>query len=95
MESKQCPFTITFYGALFGEVHTDHTPLLGGPPPLYSGYLYCPLQGDVLICMEMMDRSLHDLYKLVYDKLELRIPELVVGRMAESVSYSDRSVVSY
>lgn len=22
MESKDCPYTITFYGALFGEVHT-------------------------------------------------------------------------
>lgn len=59
MESKQCPFTITFYGALFGD-------------------------GDVLICMEIMHRSLHEVYKLVYDKLKLRIPELVVGRMAES-----------
>ena len=25
MESKDCPHTITFYGALFGEVHTIHT----------------------------------------------------------------------
>ena len=37
--------------------------------------------------MEMMDRSLHEVYKLVYDKLHLRIPEPVVGRMAESVSH--------
>lgn len=36
--------------------------------------------------MEIMHRSLHEVYKLVYDKLKLRIPELVVGRMAESVS---------
>ncbi len=36
--------------------------------------------------MEMMDKSLHDLYKLVYNKLSQRIPENVVGKMAECVS---------
>ncbi len=41
-----------------------------------------------MICMEMLHRSLHEVYKLVYDKLGERIPELVVGRMAESVSPS-------
>lgn len=35
--------------------------------------------------MELMDKSLHDLYKLVYDKLKLSIPEPVIGKMAESV----------
>jgi len=35
--------------------------------------------------MEMMDRSLHDLYKLVYNVLKQKIPEEVVGKMAESV----------
>ena len=83
MESKLCPFTITFFGALFGEVgmctcthmHVScHVDLVGLS------------QGDVLICMEMMDKSLHEVYKLVYDKLGLRIPEEVVGKMAESVS---------
>lgn len=39
----------------------------------------------MLICMEIMDQSLYMLYKLVYDKLGERIPELVVGRIAESV----------
>ena len=39
-----------------------------------------------MICMEMLHRSLHEVYKLVYDKLGDRIPERVVGRMAESVS---------
>ena len=29
--------------------------------------------------------ALHEVYKLVYDKLHLRIPERVVGKMAESV----------
>ena len=56
-----CPYTITFYGALFRE-------------------------GDVWICMELMDKSLSQLYKLVYDQLKLRIPEPVVGKMVEAVS---------
>ena len=36
--------------------------------------------------MELMDTSLNDLYKLVYEKLHLTIPEWVVGKMAEAVS---------
>ena len=35
--------------------------------------------------MELMDKSLHQLYKLVYDTLKLNIPENVVGKMAEAV----------
>ena len=42
--------------------------------------------------MELMDMSLHDLYKLVYDKLKLKIPEAVVGKMAESVSHCHTSL---
>ena len=38
--------------------------------------------------MELMDVSLHHLYKMVYDKLKLAIPEPVVGKMAESVRLS-------
>lgn len=38
--------------------------------------------------MELMDMSLNDLYKLVYDKLKEKIPEPVIGKMAESVSHS-------
>lgn len=41
--------------------------------------------------MELMDRSLDQLYKLVYEKLKLRIPESVVGKMAEAV----RSLYKY
>ncbi|KAL5473918.1 hypothetical protein EMCRGX_G028485 [Ephydatia muelleri] len=55
-----CPYTITFYGALFRE-------------------------GDVWICMELMDKSLSQLYKLVYDQLKLRIPEPVLGKMIEAI----------
>lgn len=51
----------------------------------------CPLaslvsQGDVWICMELMDRSLDILCRTVYSTLGDRIPEEVVGRMAYSVS---------
>lgn len=43
-------------------------------------------QGDVMICMELMDMSLHDLRILVYERLRLSIPENVLGKIAESVS---------
>ena len=46
---------------------------------------FLPSQGDVWICMELMDKSLHQLYKLVYDTLHVSIPEPVIGKMAESV----------
>ncbi|XP_003384504.1 PREDICTED: dual specificity mitogen-activated protein kinase kinase 6-like [Amphimedon queenslandica] len=59
MRSIDCPFTITFYGALFRE-------------------------GDVWICMELMDKSLDKLYQLVYKKLNEKIPEVIVGKMADS-----------
>lgn len=59
MRSLDCPYTVTYYGALFRE-------------------------GDVWICMELMDKSLHQLYKLVYEKLKLTIPEKVIGKMAEA-----------
>ena len=36
--------------------------------------------------MELMDKSLHQLYKLVYDQLKLTIPESIVGKMIEAVS---------
>ena len=43
-------------------------------------------QGDVMICMELMDMSLHDLRILVYERLKQAIPETVLGKIAESVS---------
>ena len=35
--------------------------------------------------MELMDKSLDKLCHLVYNRLQEVIPELIVGRMAESV----------
>jgi len=57
------------------------SPMSCFPPPPFPS----PFQGDVWICMELMDKSLHQLYKLVYDTLKLNIPENVVGKMAEAV----------
>ena len=39
-----------------------------------------------MICMELMDMSLHDLRILVYERLRQAIPETVLGKIAESVS---------
>ncbi|XP_003385734.1 PREDICTED: dual specificity mitogen-activated protein kinase kinase 6-like [Amphimedon queenslandica] len=49
---------------------------------LFYGAFFC--ENDVWICMELMDRSLEELYHLVYDKLKESIPELVIGKMALS-----------
>ena len=44
-------------------------------------------QGDVWICMELMDTSLDKFYKKVLEK-EKTIPEDILGKMAVSVSGS-------
>ena len=36
--------------------------------------------------MELMHKSLHLLYKLVYETLKLNIPEDILGKIAEAVS---------
>jgi serine/threonine protein kinase len=42
-------------------------------------------EGDVWICMELMDMSLDKLYILVYTKLKEKIPEVIIGKMANAV----------
>ncbi|XP_077892500.1 dual specificity mitogen-activated protein kinase kinase 6-like [Ictidomys tridecemlineatus] len=59
MRTVDCPFTVTFYGALFQE-------------------------GDVWICMELMDTSLDKFYKQVIDKGQT-IPEDILGKIAVSI----------
>ncbi|XP_078427257.1 dual specificity mitogen-activated protein kinase kinase 6 isoform X6 [Cetorhinus maximus] len=59
MRTVDCPFTVTFYGALFRE-------------------------GDVWICMELMDTSLDKFYKQVIDK-RMTIPEDILGKIAVSI----------
>ncbi|XP_077876865.1 dual specificity mitogen-activated protein kinase kinase 6-like [Ictidomys tridecemlineatus] len=59
MRTVDCPFIITFYGALFRE-------------------------GDVWICMELMDTWLDKFYKQVIDKGQT-IPEDILGKIAVSI----------
>lgn len=59
MRSVDCPYTVTFYGALFRE-------------------------GDVWICMEVMDTSLDHFYKKVKDR-GLTIDDYVLGIIAVSI----------
>lgn len=59
MRSGSCPFTVTFYGALFRE-------------------------GDVWICMEVMDASLDKFYQTVHKGGE-SIPEDVLAKISYAV----------
>ncbi|KAJ8347203.1 hypothetical protein SKAU_G00286040 [Synaphobranchus kaupii] len=59
MRTVDCPYTVTFYGALFRE-------------------------GDVWICMELMDTSLDKFYKKVVEKGK-RIPEDILGKITVSI----------
>lgn len=60
MRSGSCPYTVTFYGALFRE-------------------------GDVWICMEVMDASLDKFYQTVI-KHNDSIPENVLGKISYAVT---------
>jgi hypothetical protein len=44
------------------------------------------LQGDCWICMELMDTSLDKFYKFIYEKLQQRIPESILGKITVAVS---------
>ena len=46
-----------------------------------------------MICMELMDKSLHALYRVVYEQLKQSIPLPVLGKMAESVSGQSLSIL--
>ncbi|XP_018590515.1 dual specificity mitogen-activated protein kinase kinase 3-like [Scleropages formosus] len=59
MRTVDCPYTVTFYGALFRE-------------------------GDVWICMELMDTSLDKFYKKVIEKGK-KIPEDILGKISVSI----------
>lgn len=52
-KTKDCPYTVEFYGALFRE-------------------------GEVLICMEVMDESLYDYYKAAH-KCGFGMPQDILG----------------
>lgn len=59
MKTRQCEYTVEYYGALFRE-------------------------GEVMICMEVMDGSLDHLYKKLKANNE-RIPENIVAMIAKAV----------
>lgn len=46
----------------------------------------CSLQGDVWMCMELMDFSLEAVKNRVYRVLKERIPEEVIGKICVAVS---------
>lgn len=43
-------------------------------------------EGDCWICMELMDTSLDKFYKFIYEKLNQRIPENIIGKITFAVS---------
>lgn len=43
-------------------------------------------EGDCWICMELMDTSLDKFYKFIYEKLQRRIPESILGKITVAVS---------
>ncbi|KAH3861580.1 dual specificity mitogen-activated protein kinase kinase 6-like isoform X2 [Dreissena polymorpha] len=59
MRSGSCPYSVTFYGALFRE-------------------------GDVMICMEVMDASLDKFYQTVFSNKQ-SIPEQILGKVSYAV----------
>ena len=54
-------------------------------PAQISSFSFIFHQGDVWICMEVMDTSLDKFYKMVYDKEKTVIPEDILGKIANTV----------
>ena len=59
----------------FRNCHVEYTTL----------YFLC-VQGDVWICMELMDSSMDKISEKVYNQLHKRIPEEILGKMSVAVS---------
>lgn len=74
------------FDALFPNLLKTHT-----HTDLIGSVICC--QGDVWICMELMDTSLDKFYKQVMEK-DLAIPEDILGKMAVSVSSRDNQPVA-
>ena len=51
------------------------------------------LQGDVWICMELLDSSMDKLSERVYHQLHSTIPEKILGKMSVAVRYPVSSLV--
>ena len=85
MRTGNCPYTVKFFGALFREVSVADTQHLHSQDRIkLFPRVFCS-QGDVWICMEVMDTSLDKFYDKVF-KLGKTIPEPVLGKIAFAVS---------
>ena len=56
---------------------------------LDATHAYMNCQGDVWICMELMDSSMDKISEKVYNQLNQRIPEDILGKMTVAVSGDD------
>ncbi len=92
MRTVDCFYTVTFYGALFREVNELRLFITGPTSCLCCVELVIILfliffvlfQGDVWICMELMDTSLDKFYKKVIEKGKT-IPEDILGKITVAV----------
>uniref|UniRef100_A0A914E7R3 mitogen-activated protein kinase kinase n=1 Tax=Acrobeloides nanus TaxID=290746 RepID=A0A914E7R3_9BILA len=64
------------------EIHSFRQ--LSHHPNIVNFYGLCFNDGEAMICMEMMDMSLYDLYLVVHDKKEM-FPEAILGYIAVQV----------
>lgn len=55
-------------------------------PYTYTPYLIPCVQGDVWICMELLDSSMDKISDRVYQQIKSTIPEEILGKMTVSVS---------
>ncbi|KAM6905223.1 dual specificity mitogen-activated protein kinase kinase 6-like isoform 1-T1 [Xenentodon cancila] len=87
MRTVDCFYTVTFYGALFREVGLDcksPTFIIAMSFCFLSSSFFFFFQGDVWICMELMDTSLDKFYKKVIEKGKT-IPEDILGKITVAI----------
>ena len=71
--ASNCPQIVRFYGLTFHEVHL---------PSMFVFYRWTKFQGDGLVCMELMDISLHQLYKISHELVKGPFCEATLGAVA-------------
>ena len=59
--------------------------LLSESPNIVDFYGLCFHEGQALLCMELMNLSLRDLYEIVHNKKKVEFPEKFVGYVFEKV----------
>ncbi|KAM9779703.1 dual specificity mitogen-activated protein kinase kinase 6-like [Neosynchiropus ocellatus] len=82
MRTVDCFYTVTFYGALFREVRLNR--FVQQMKAFVFTYRGVCFQGDVWICMELMDTSLDKFYKKVIEKGKT-IPEDILGKITVAI----------